>query len=603
MSTETSLTSSSVVKSSSRLFSKNHAFSDKPLFKDADILECDHIPDQVLFRDPELEEMAFLIRPGLRGQRPANIFCRGLPGTGKTTCIHHLFAQIREASQTLIPVYVNCQQNRTAFAVFSTIYRELVGHAPPSSGVPLRKLVDAVAKALQSERQSGGKSGRESGKRSERQAPAQSQRQNQKGSGRPVLLVCLDDIHHLIHEGTDTQILSSLLRIHLDYPGCRVSVILVESDLALDISRRLDRSVFSSLCSEEVFFPPYTANQIRGILRERARQAAYPGAISPEILDLITHRTKSTEPGDLRVGIDLLKRSILRAERAAHTTVTEEDVAAAYGDARLTHLRGLVSVLTEKERTLLSVIARMVEESEIAARKRYEEERKYREYRERGERGEYDGSSGYSGYNGYSGHGRSEEDGGSGEDGGYRGYGEYREYLEPLPPTSGRIFSRLQEVLAAGHYERLRQQREQREQGDQREHREQYQKLQPQRAAEPQSGELAACAEPEPGYHTGRNPHGADASMQGEQQHPEHHLTETQTPEHEYSELHHPETETETETEPPAHAISYTTFYELLRSLATYALIRITIRQAKGRTSEVTLRYRASDVRKMLERR
>ncbi|MDG6249753.1 AAA family ATPase [Methanocalculus sp.] len=595
MSTETSLTSSSVVKSSSRLFSKNLAFSDKPLIKDLDILECDHIPDQVLFRDPELEEMAFLIRPGLRGQRPANIFCRGLPGTGKTTCIHHLFAQIRDASQTLIPVYVNCQQNRTAFAVFSTIYRELVGHAPPSSGVPLRKLVDAVAKALQSGRESGGKSGRESGresgKRSERQAPAQSQRQNQKGSGRPVLLVCLDDIHHLIHEGTDTQILSSLLRIHLDYPGCRVSVILVESDLALDISRRLDPSVISSLCSEEVFFPPYTANQIRGILRERARQAAYPGAISPEILDLITHRTKSTEPGDLRVGIDLLKRSILRAERAAHTTVTEEDVAAAYGDARLTHLRGLVSVLTEKERTLLSVIAGMVEESEMAARKRYEEDSEYRE------RGEYDGSSGYSGYGGY---GRSEEDGGYqgyGEDGGYRGYGEYREYLEPLPPTSGRIFSRLQEVLAAGHYERLRQQREHREQGDQREHREQYQKLQPQRAAEPQSGELAACAEPEPGYRTGSCPHGADARMQDEQQRTEHHLTETQTPEHEYPELHHPETE------PPTHAISYTTFYELLRSLATYALIRITIRQAKGRTSEVTLRYRASDVRKMLERR
>ncbi len=548
MSTETSLTSSSVVKSSSRLFSKNHAFSDKPLIKDLDILECDHIPDQVLFRDPELEEMAFLIRPGLRGQRPANIFCRGLPGTGKTTCIQHLFAQIRDASQTLIPVYVNCQQNRTAFAVFSTIYRELVGHAPPSSGVPLRKLVDAVAKALQSGREPGGKFGREprreSGKRSERQAPAQSQRQNQKGSGRPVLLVCLDDIHHLIHEGTDTQILSSLLRIHLDYPGCRVSVILVESDLALDISRRLDPSVLSSLCSEEVFFPPYTANQIRGILRERARQAAYPGVISPEILDLITHRTKSTEPGDLRVGIDLLKRSILRAERAAHTTVTEEDVAAAYGDARLTHLRGLVSVLTEKERTLLSVIAGMVEEGEMQAMREHDE------------------------------------------------YDEYSEYGLPLPPTSGRIFSRLQEVLAAGHYERLRQQRE---------HREQYQKLQPQRAAEPQSGELAACAETEPGYRTGSCPPEADARMQDEQQLTKHHLTETQTPEHEYPELHHPETETETE--PPAHAISYTTFYELLRSLATYALIRITIRQAKGRTSEVTLRYRASDVRKMLERK
>jgi len=121
-------------ESSTQIVSRNFTFSDTPLFKDADILECDHVPDQVLFRDAELRELAFLIKPGLRGQRPANILCRGLPATGKTTCIHHLFAEIREVSHTLIPVYVNCQQNRSAFAVFSIIYRELVGHAPPRSG-------------------------------------------------------------------------------------------------------------------------------------------------------------------------------------------------------------------------------------------------------------------------------------------------------------------------------------------------------------------------------------------------------------------------------------------------------------------------------------
>ncbi len=477
-------------ESSSQIVSRNFTFSDKPLFKDADILECDHIPDQVLFRDAELEEMAFLIRPGLRGQRPANILCRGLPATGKTTCIHHLFAEIREVSHTLIPVYVNCQQNRSAFAVFSIIYRELVGHAPPSSGIPLRRLMDAVAKALQSRRQ----------------------------SERTVLLVCLDDIHHLIHEGTDTQILSSLLRIYLDYPGCRASVMLVESDLALDISRRLDRSVLSSLCMEEVFFAPYSAAQIRGILRERARQAVYPAVISPEILDLITDMTASTVPGDLRVGIDLLKSSILRAERTGRLSVTEEDVAAAFGDARLTHLRGLVSVLTEKERRLLSVIAGMVEEGEEAGRTEY------------------------------------------GWHGECRGHGEYK---EPVPPTSGRLYSRLLEVMAAEQSEKQRRAFEQRamEQG----------------AVEQQAGEPAACAEPKPGYSTDKGPGGKDGRREDE--------------------LHHPGPGFPTPT------ISYTSFYEQLRSLATYALIRISVRQAKGRTSEITLRYPAADVRKMCEGR
>ncbi len=473
-------------ESSSQIVSRNFTFSDKPLFKDADILECDHIPDQVLFRDAELEELAFLIRPGLRGQRPANILCRGLPATGKTTCIHHLFAELREVSHTLIPVYVNCQQNRSAFAVFSIIYRELVGHAPPSSGIPLRRLMDAVAKALQSKK--------------------------------AILLVCLDDIHHLIHEGTDTQILSSLLRIYLDYPGCRASVILVESDLALDISRRLDPSVFSSLCMEEVFFAPYSAAQIRGILRERARQAVYPAVISPEILDLITDMTASTGTGDLRVGIDLLKRSILRAERTGRPAVTEEDVAAAFGDARTTHLRGLVSVLTEKERRLLSVIAGMVEEGEEAGRK---------------------------------------------ESG---GHGECR---EPVPPTSGRLYSRLLEVMAA---EQSEEQERAMEQG-----------AIEQQAGEQQAGEPMACAEPKPGYSTdkGQNGEVGKDGKDGRRQ----------------DELHHPGPRL------PAPTISYTSFYEQLRSLATYALIRISVRQAKGRTSEITLRYPAADVKRICEGR
>ena len=480
-------------ESSSQIVSRNFTFSDTPLFRDADILECDHVPDQVLFRDAELKELAFLIKPGLRGQLPANILCRGLPATGKTTCIHHLFDEIREVSNTLIPVYVNCQQNRSAFAVFSTIYRELVGHAPPSSGIPLRRLMDAVAKALQSRRE----------------------------SERTVLLVCLDDIHHLIHEGTDTQILSSLLRIYLDYPGCRASVILVESDLALDISRRLDRSVFSSLCMEEVFFAPYSAAQIRGILQERARQAVYPSVISPEILDLITDMTASTVTGDLRVGIDLLKRSILRAERAGRPAVTDEDVTAAYGDARLTHLRGLVSVLTEKERRLLSVIAGMVEEGEEDHRKEYS-------------RKEYDGK-------------------------------EYGECGEPVPPTSGRLYSRLLEVMAAEQSEKQQRAMEQRA----LELRAMDQQAGEQQTREPLAmgqgaGRSAVCAEPEPGY--GRD--GKDSRRQD------------QVP-----------------------TISYTSFHEQLRSLATYALIRTSVRQAKGRTSEITLRYPAADVKRICEGR
>ncbi len=50
--------------------SRNLPLSKKDLFKDAVLPECDHPPDQILFRNAEPEEMAFHIRPGIRGRQP-----------------------------------------------------------------------------------------------------------------------------------------------------------------------------------------------------------------------------------------------------------------------------------------------------------------------------------------------------------------------------------------------------------------------------------------------------------------------------------------------------------------------------------------------------
>jgi cell division control protein 6 len=170
-----------------------------------------------------------------------------------------------------------------------------------------------------------------------------------------VLLVCLDDLHYLMYEDNLNSVLYSLLRMYLDYPGCRVGVIMCESDMDLNLSRAVDGSVYSSLCAEEVSFPPYSGDEIRAILKERMREAIWPGVISSEMLDLIVLRTQKA--ADLRVGLDLLKRSVMKAERAARSTVVREDIVYAYGDASLVRLKETVRVLSEKERCILRVIA------------------------------------------------------------------------------------------------------------------------------------------------------------------------------------------------------------------------------------------------------
>ena len=297
--------------------------ADQTLFKNFDAFELDYIPDQVLFREEQISELAFRVRPGIFGARPASAICRGPPGTGKTTTVKHLFAEIAESQKRLVPIYVNCQTDHTRYAVFSRIYRQVVGHAPPRTGVAATVLSDAIAASIIKQK--------------------------------IVVLVCLDDFQYLLPEDTANAVLYSLLRMYLNHSDCRVGVILTTSEMTLDLSRVLESGVASSLCADDISFPRYTPDEIREILRIRVREAVWPGVISNEVLDLIVWKTHKA--GDLRVGLDLLKRAVLQAERNARSSVVREDILLAYGDARLITLKKTIRLLPPGERALLDLIA------------------------------------------------------------------------------------------------------------------------------------------------------------------------------------------------------------------------------------------------------
>jgi cell division control protein 6 len=62
------------------------------------------------------------------------------------------------------------------------------------------------------------------------------------------------------------------------------------------------------------------------------------------------------------VGLDLVKRAALNAECAARTGVAEEDVTAAYAQAKHTHLAHTIRALSAGERVLLRRIAELSQE-------------------------------------------------------------------------------------------------------------------------------------------------------------------------------------------------------------------------------------------------
>ncbi|WOF17106.1 ORC1-type DNA replication protein [Methanoplanus sp. FWC-SCC4] len=301
---------------------------DETLFRDVEVFEIDYMPEQFNHRDSQIRELAFHVKPGMMGARPLNTICKGLPGTGKTTTIKKLFKEIEETTKKLIPVYVNCQIDNTKFAIFSQIYKSLTNRPPPASGTSFKNLFDMVCRLIE-----------------EKNA---------------VLLVCLDDANYLLYEKEINKVLYTLLRSHESHPGVRMGVITVISDMSVNLMQEVDVRVSSVFRPTEIYFSPYDEPEIRDILNERVKQGLYPGVITNEMLDLVVEQTMKS--GDLRVGIDLLKRAALNAEMDARREIEKDDICRAYLISKNLHLSSTIKTLNAEEKKILKLMAGMAEE-------------------------------------------------------------------------------------------------------------------------------------------------------------------------------------------------------------------------------------------------
>lgn len=313
---------------------------DETLFRDPEVFDPDFVPEQFNFREAQMQELAFQLRPGLRGARPLNTVCRGPPGTGKTTTVRKLFAEVEETTKTLVPVYVNCQIDNTSFGILSEVYNQISGHLPRASRTSTKQVIDGVARVLE---------------------------RDQK-----VLVVALDDANYLLYENELNRVLYSLLRTHEVYPGTKIGVIVILSDLTIHLAERLDARAQSIFRPGEVYFSPYSSDEVRVILDERARQGFYPGVLSGEQLDLVVEQTM--KGGDLRVGIDLLKRAGIAAEMDGRRRIEDQDVRRAYTASRFLHLDAVIRTLDADERGVLDHLARAsAERDEITSGELFDE--------------------------------------------------------------------------------------------------------------------------------------------------------------------------------------------------------------------------------------
>ena len=295
---------------------------DESVFRDEHVFEIDYVPETFAHRETQLESLKYALRPAVRGSRPLNTMVRGPPGTGKTTAVQKLFGELG-AQTDVRTVRVNCQVDSTRYAVFSRVFEHIFEYEPPASGISFKKLFGQITDRLVEDDE--------------------------------VLAVALDDVNYLFYENEASDTLYSLLRAHEAHSGARIGVVVVSSDLSLDVIDELDSRVQSVFRPEEVYFPVYDVDEIVDILRERVTRGFHDGVVGAPELDRVAERT--AESGDIRVGIDLLRRAGLHAEMRASRTVEAEDVDAAYEKSKYVHLSRSLRGLSDRERELVAVVA------------------------------------------------------------------------------------------------------------------------------------------------------------------------------------------------------------------------------------------------------
>ena len=295
---------------------------DESVFRDEHVFEIDYVPETFSHRETQLESLKYALRPAVRGSRPLNTMVRGPPGTGKTTAVQKLFGELG-AQTDVRTVRVNCQVDSTRYAVFSRIFEHIFEYEPPASGISFKKLFGQITDRLVEDDE--------------------------------VLAVALDDVNYLFYDNEASDTLYSLLRAHEAHSGARIGVVVVSSDLSLNVIEELDGRVQSVFRPEEVYFPVYDVDEIVDILGERVRRGFHEGVVGAPELDRVAELT--AESGDIRVGIDLLRRAGLHAEMRASRTVETEDVDAAYEKSKYVHLSRSLRGLSDRERELVAVVA------------------------------------------------------------------------------------------------------------------------------------------------------------------------------------------------------------------------------------------------------
>lgn len=248
--------------------------SNETLFKNEVALDFSFQPKLIRHREKEQFFIANAIKPLFQQRSGRNILVFGKPGIGKTIAVKHVFRELEEAYDEVLPLYVNCWQHNSSYKIAVELC-DLLGN----KFVQNKKTPDLFKEVL-------------------------------KDVNKASVVFAFDEIDKV----EDFDFLYTLLE-----GVYRKTIILISNYREWLLT--LDDRVKSRLSPELLEFKEYTPAETKDIIQQRMELAFQSGVFNEDALTLVVSR--AVDLRDIRSGLHLMREAAYLAEDDSSRTITK----------------------------------------------------------------------------------------------------------------------------------------------------------------------------------------------------------------------------------------------------------------------------------------